>query len=217
MFLAWCLIAAGRAWYLAGPAREHYLALGEAMASSEGNIPAVRGRILDRNGVPLAWNEKHFDLYYIPEGSGRIAVSRWEALCEVVPDLGRPPEPGGSGRTLLRRNLTVEQLLKLEFIVKGNPSLRIVPRLERVTVSSPEIRALIGRVEAAGAELNGVSGLELEFDGPLRGTPGRYRVMLDRARNWVESSWKLEAEPVPGEEIRLSRSAEELERGEEAR
>lgn len=65
-----------------------------------------------------------------------------------------------------------------------------------------------------GLELRGVSGLEKEFDFLLRGTPGRYRVMLDRARNWVESSWKLETEPVPGHEVRLFRTVDELEREE---
>ena len=185
------------------------------MATSRGIIPPVRGRIVDRDGVPLAWNEKYFDLYYIPAGSGRIAASRWEALREIVPELEeQPPEPGVSGRTLLRRNLSVDQLLKLEFLVKGNPSLRILPRLERITVSSPRIRSLIGSVTSDGLELRGVSGLEKEFDFLLRGTPGRYRVMLDRARNWVESSWKLETEPVPGHEVRLFRTVDELEREE---
>ena len=134
---------------------------------------------------------------------------------EIVPELEeQPPEPGASGRTLLRRNLSVDQLLKLEFLVKGNPSLRILPRLERITVSSPRIRSLIGSVTSDGLELRGVSGLEKEFDFLLRGTPGRYRVMLDRARNWVESSWKLETEPVPGHEVRLFRTVDELEREE---
>ena len=54
----WALIAVGRGFWLAGPAAERYIREGEKLARVHGRIPAPRGRILDCNGVPLAWSER---------------------------------------------------------------------------------------------------------------------------------------------------------------
>lgn len=207
----WALAALVRGFWLAGPASGHYIREGEKQARSYGRIPAPRGRILDSRGVPLAWSERYFDLFW----QGRAGeVPGEEILIQlraIVPDAAAPSAES-NGRELLRRGLSPDQIRQLESLVKSGNGFRIVPRWERITVSSRWIRRRVGAVELRGGELVGVSGLELEFDALLRGRAGEFRVLLDRYRNWIPESWELLRPPEPGRDIKLNFEAEMLER-----
>lgn len=210
VFIIWALVAAGRAFYLAGPGRAKFIELGEAIARREPVLPASRGRILDRDGVPLAWNERYYDLY---SDFGDDEPSRLErATLRRIFGVSHPEaEPDG----LLRRNLSARELVALESPIRDGARLRIVPRVERITVSSSRVRRRIGRVEVRDGEQYGVSGFELEYDSRLRGRNGRARVLLDRWRGWIPSSWEIVEAPVPGQDVRLDYFASELERSPE--
>ncbi len=180
-----------RAWYFAGPCRAEALAAGERMARLEAAIPAVRGRILDASGVVLAWSERRFDLLVSPDFNDDAALT---ALL--------PPGPERS-TGVWRRSLSGEELLLLESWVKERRQLRIVSRLERIVINSPRWRGRIGGCVVNNGVLEGISGLELEYDKLLRGTPGVFQVMLDPHRRWIESSWTLLSPPVNGKDVRL--------------
>ena len=206
-FAVWAIAAAARAAYLAGPASGRFIALGEAIARREPVLPASRGRILDRDGVPLAWDERYYDLYSdlgseAPGRQERSALRRIFGMAE--------PAPEADG--LLRRNLTARELLELETPIRHGARLRIVPRIERITVGSLRVRARLGRVAERDGARVGVSGFEEQFDAELRGRDGRARVLLDRWRGWVPSSWEGLSHPVPGKDVRLKFFASDLER-----
>lgn len=205
----WALIALARGFWLAGPASERYIREGEKLARSHGRIPAARGRILDCDGVPLAWSERYFDLCWqggLPPEEGVLAQLR-----AIVPEAA-VPAAGTGGGDLLYRGLSPDRIRRLESLVKSGVGFRIVPRWERITVSSVQIRRRLGAVELRGGELVGVSGLELQFDSLLRGKAGEFRVLLDRYRNWIPESWELLCPPEPGRDIKLNVAAEMLER-----
>ena len=207
----WLLVVVARAFYLAGPGRAAAIRAGEKLARQEGMIPAPRGRIVDCNRVPLAWTERYFDLYWIGNEGDLPSEDEWRILAELLPAARLPERHGVEPLQLLYRQLAVSEVLKLEPVVKQSSRLKILSRLERITVNSPAIRHLLGKVEERDGVLCGISGLELEHDARLRGEPGRFEVLLDRYRHWMERSWKLLAEPLPGEDVQLNESVTELE------
>ncbi len=200
----WMLAAAGKSFYLAGPGREKIIAAGEAFARFEGKLPAARGRILDKNGVTLAWSEFYYDLH----SDVKPDETELDALRRIFPD-------GNFGHSgVLRRHLTPDELLALETAIRNGARFFIRPRVERIVVNSPNVRSRIGKVERIRGVFRGVSGYEQRFDDLLRGTPGRFRVLRDRYKNWLPKSFELKSQPVPGRDIRLDVDLTWLERDE---
>lgn len=203
LFSVWALIAFGRAWYIAGPARARFIAAGEKMARRQVVIPAVRGRILDADGVCLVWSERFYDLLsLVPEGFelSDEELAELRTVLPVLPDEGR----------VLRRNLTPDELLRLEAPLKSGVRARIVSRDERIAVAIPEIRQAVGELRFRDGSWGGASGWEAEFDAELSGSPGSLTVMLDRHRNWIPASVRMVKKPVPGRDVRLKHTLREL-------
>lgn len=204
LFALWLLPALGRAWYVAAPGRDKYLAFGENMARRTVTIPAVRGRILDADGVVLAWSEHFYDLESAVSGS-ELADEEIAALKKVIPDMA----PKGKK---LRRNLTPGEVMGLEELIRSGVRVKIVARNERIVIDSPAIRRRVGAVRMENGVMRGVSGWEKEFDRELCGTPGRISVMLDRENNWIRSSVKVLKPMTRGGDVRLKQTLRELEK-----
>ena len=204
LFAVWLVPTLGRAWYIAIPGRDKYIAVGENMARRTVTIPAVRGRILDADGIVLAWSEHFYDLESAAPGSA-LDGEELAALKKVIPDL----KPNGK---LLRRNLTPGEVMGLEELIRSGVRVKIVARNERIVIDSPEIRRRVGVVRREPGIMRGASGWEKEFDRELAGSPGRISVMLDRERNWIRSSVKVLEPMVKGRDVRLKQPLRELER-----
>ncbi len=209
ILLSWGGTTAGALFYYSVLHRDKYLALGNRLALREGSYAAPRGRLLDRNGTPLAWTEKYFDLYLVnPQVEQVTHEVLIKEVREVVPDC--EPETVDETTWLLKLNLSPLQMVGLERLLRSYPELKIRPRLERIVVDYPEIRKLIGLVVYDGEAMKGVSGVEKEYDRELAGTPGRYEVMLDRRRNWIPGTWKLLVSAAAGEDVHLKFSVDEI-------
>ena len=209
IFALWSIAVAARVHLIAGPRREHFIAEGEKIARFEGGLPALRGRIFDRNGVKLAWSERYYDLVstlpagYVDESSVRSLLRE---VLPRLPDNASPPE--------WRRGLNPAELLALEGVIRaGIAPVRIRMREERIAVNSPELRGLLGQCEARDGVLVGVSGLEKKHNDRLAGRPGRFVVLLDRWRNWIPASWKLLRRAVPGGDVTVDFAVGEAESG----
>ena len=203
VLLLWGAAAAARGWYIAVPGRAHFIAVGEKMARCTVVIPALRGRILDADGVPLVWSEYFYDLESAVPVSA-LYPREVAALREVLSEM----EPDGE---VLRRGLTARELLALEPLVRRGIRVRVVRREERIVIDSPAVRGHAGAVRRENGVSRGVSGWEREFDGRLAGRPGRLTVLLDRHRNWIASSAKFLIRPAAGSDVRLERRLGELE------
>lgn len=201
IFAAWLLVALGRAWYIAVPCRTFYAAIGDRMARRVFRIPAPRGRIMDAEGVPLAWNVHFFDLVSTAPARG-LNAEELAALKKVLPDVDPACVP-------LRRNLTPEEVTGLKEVIDSGVRVQIVTRNERIVIDSPAIRKRVGKVSIEDGVVRGVSGWEKEFDRELSGIVGRMSVMLDRNRNWisVESLTPMTA----GKDVRLPHALRKLE------
>ena len=203
LFAIWALIALGRAWYIAGPGRACFIAAGEKMARRRVVIPAVRGRIFDANGVCLVWSERFYDLLSLAPEEDGLSDDELKELKTVLPEID------DDGR-VLRRNLSPEEVLRLEAPLKSGIRARIISRDERIAVAYPEIRQAAGELRFRDGCWRGASGWEAEFDAELAGSPGSLTVMLDRRRNWIPSSVRVQCHPVPGRDVHLKWSLDEL-------
>ncbi len=202
-------MTAGALLYYSVIQRDKYLALGNRMALRLGKLQAPRGRILDRNGVVLAWSEKYFDLFLVNPSTDNIEQEMMmKEVRMAVPDC--EPEVVDETTWLLKANLSPFQLLGLEQLLRGYPELQVIPREERLVVDYPEVRKIIGQVGLREEVMAGQSGAEKEYNVELTGVPGEYEVMLDRRRNWIAGTWKLLVPAIPGEDVKLDFALSEL-------
>ena len=207
--LIWAVLASCWFFYYSVFARQKYIELGNKIAVRQGTYYAGRGRILDKNDRVLAWSEKYFDLYLMSsEDDPNIRSMVVCKVAEIFPDaaLHRVKD----SNFLLKREISPEKILALEPLLTKFPDLKIFPRTERRVVDYAEVRNYIGRVEFKEGNQLGVSGIEKDYDNILAGTCGIYEVMLDRHKNWVQGTWLLKRKAVPGNDVKLDVSLEEI-------
>ena len=60
--------------------------------------------------------------------------------------------------------------------------------------------------------LEGVSGLEKEYESVLRGREGVFRVMLNRYGRFVKETMRIKREAIPGKDIKLDRTMESFQK-----
>ena len=178
-FSLWALIALARGAYFAGPGRAGQLKKSENIALKEGVIPAERGTLFDRNGVPLAWDEAYFELV----ATDRRAFDREKELSALL----KRPVSLGPGGVLVER-LSPADAEALDAPLRAGFPAKI--RFRRVRVFCADVSR---RTEVAE--------LEKRYDDPLRGRDGRYRVMIDRFRGEIPGSYRLVEAPLRGEDV----------------
>ncbi len=185
-------------------------------------IGSARGRILDKNGTPLAVSEPSFALGLVREDcediDGTLAkVSEWtgvdkHVLSETVKrgkKRVKPFEP-----LILITDLPYEALARIEANAMLYPGLEIVVRQKRSYPTGALLSHVLGYVaEANEDELEknpqlslgdsvGKQGLELTHEDELRGSKGRKQVEVD-AFGRQHNEFILEP-PRAGSDLKLS-------------
>ncbi len=209
--LIWAVLASCWLFYYSVFARQKYIELGNKIAVRQGTYYAGRGRILDKNDRVLAWSEKYFDLYLISlEEDPNIRSMVLRKVAEIMPEaaLHRVKD----SVFMLKREISPEKIIALEPLLTKFPDLKILSRTERKVVDYAEVRNYIGRVEFKDGNQHGVSGIEKDYDNVLSGLGGIYEVMLDRHKNWVQGTWLLKRRAVPGNDVKLDVSIEDIKR-----
>jgi cell division protein FtsI/penicillin-binding protein 2 len=212
VFIIWAFFITFRLFYYTSYSREYYLEAGNKNAWRNGTIPAARGRILDKNGLPLAWTQRYYDL-----------------VVDVYPDLCRSNSvllnelngkihgllPDEKREKYVKKGLSPSDMLFLRDYMEKYRGVKIIPRLERRYVDYPEVRKVLGKVDMHDGRYYGLGGAEQEYDSELNGTDGIYVVMLDRYRKWIPGTWKLKTEMQPGKDVMLENSLEDIRRSRE--
>ena len=208
-FCCWSALITGKYLYYSVWQRSHYLAIGNKLSCREGFYSAGRGRILDCNGIPLAWSERHYDLYVLdlpnsPEYRQSLLKLLKKELGSL--DTGKLDEAG----EVIKRDLSTSELETLRIVIPDHPCLKIRVRLERRGIEFPKVRHFVGKVETRDSVLRGATGCEKLYDTVLRGKPGKYKIMLDRNKNWIPGTFTQINRAIPGSDVRLPQSLEEL-------
>jgi len=177
-------VLGGRAFYLQGLNRDFLQAKGESRYSRVLEIPAYRGRILDRNGEALAVSTPVKSIWAIPEDVA-LAPGDLERLSAA---LGQPRAEvrkrlAGTDRdfVFLKRQVPPEAADRIAAI--GVAGLYQSTEYRRYYPAGEAIAHLLG---FTSVDEKGQEGVELAFEKHLAGHPGSRRVIKDRRGQIVE-------------------------------
>lgn len=216
ILVLYVLLTAAIAWRLVDVqvlSADRYREAAVRQTQRELELPARRGQLVDREGQPFALSLTAATVYANPrmiadEGvdAGTIAAQ----LAEALRDSGAP---GVDQATILGR-LTLPDR-GFEYIARQVPreagqrvadlglaGIGVLEEPTRVYPSAPLATALIGR---AGTDHVGLSGLELQFDDELTGTPGV--ASFERANSSgleITAAPREVLPPVPGTDVVLT-------------
>jgi cell division protein FtsI (penicillin-binding protein 3) len=166
-------------------------------------LPARRGGIYDRHGVPLAVTQEYFEVGVAP--NELAAPGRDGQL--LARALGKPATRVASDLRTRRwvaypgpyNGIEVQPLRPLRGVY-------LIGRYSRHYPAGSLARGVVGALLPDGSA--GASGLELTLDSLLRGTVGETVELKDNRGRTYESPSRLRREPVPGSDVYLTLDAE---------
>ena len=196
---------AARAAYVQVVGNDFFQRQGAVRFARTLEIPANRGRILDRNGLVLASNVLAPSIWAIPEDVDSSDKETQAKLVKVAKLLEMPlaelnKKLDDEDKTFVWIKRQVE-----EPVVKEIMALNIKGIYDRKEYKRkyPEGEAAAHVVGFANVENNGQEGIELFFDKSLAGRAGSRRVIKDRLGRVVEGVGEV-VPPVDGKDIQLS-------------
>ncbi|MDP9602880.1 penicillin-binding protein 2 [Variovorax sp. NFACC27] len=199
------LLLAGRAAYVQIFANDFFQHQGEVRYQRTLELPANRGRILDRNGLILASDIPAPSIWAIPEDIERDDPATQEKLRQAAKLLGMPQkdfdkklEDEDKSFVWIKRQVdepVAKQVAALN--IKGIYLRRDYRR------QYPEGEAAAHLAGFTNVEDIGQEGIELAFDHDLAGKAGSRHVLKDRLGHIVEDT-EDQVPPTPGHDIQLS-------------
>jgi cell division protein FtsI (penicillin-binding protein 3) len=195
------LALAGRAAWVQVFANEFFQKQGEVRFARTLELPANRGRILDRNGLLLATSVPVPSIWAIPEDVERDAskLAHLAALLGMsAAELDRKLEDEDKTFVWLKRQVD-------ESVAQQVAALQIKGIYQRKEYKRryPEGEAAAHVVGFTNVEDRGQEGMELAFNNELAGRPGSRRVIKDRLGRVVEDVGD-QLPPVDGRDLQLS-------------
>jgi cell division protein FtsI (penicillin-binding protein 3) len=194
----------GRAVYLQIVATEFYQAQGEKRFVHKQQLPASRGRILDRNGLVLATSVA-LPTVQVDAKTFSADVAQRKAMAKTlgmtVAEFDGKLE-GVSGTVTMRRLVeeAAWQQLKAQAKAEGIKGLQEVREYKRRYPEGESAAHVVGFTDIDG---KGIDGIELGFQNQLLGRMGARTVVRDRLGRVVEEMGD-QADPVNGSDITLS-------------
>jgi cell division protein FtsI (penicillin-binding protein 3) len=166
-------------------------------------LPARRGALFDRNGVPLAVSQEFYHVGVAPNElpdaqavqllTRHLGVSR----AALVRDLR-----AGKRWIYFHGPFTATRVQPLRRL----PGIHLTGEFQRFYPYRALARPIIGGLSPDGPV--GAAGLELSLDSILTGEPGEAVLLKDRAGRRYDSPSRLVREPVPGNDVVLTLDAE---------
>jgi cell division protein FtsI (penicillin-binding protein 3) len=194
------LVLLGRAVHLQIVHTDFYQAQGEKRFVHKQPLPASRGRILDRNGLPLATSVALPSVQaevktFAADAQERKQLAKLLALplAELNDKLDQP-----SGTVVLRRHL--EEAAWAEVKALGLKGLQEVREYKRRYPEGEAAAQVVGFTDPDG---RGISGIEFVHNDELIGKNGLRTVVRDRLGRVVEDVGDP-AKPVNGQDVTLS-------------
>lgn len=198
--LAFCGLAA-RAAYIQVVANDFFQHQGEVRFARTLDLPANRGRILDRNGLILASSVPSPSIWAIPEDV-EIDKARLQQLARLlempVAELSKKLEDEDKTFVWIKRQVD-------ESVAKQITALNIKGLYQRKEYKRqyPEGESAVHVVGFTNVEDKGQEGVELTFNKELAGRNGSRRVIKDRLGQVVEDVGN-QIPPVDGKDLQLS-------------
>lgn len=201
MFAAFVALAVRAAW-IQGPGNQFYEAEGKKRFQRTLELPATRGKILDRNGLVLATSLPVKAIWAVPEDvPNQVEAAKIRQLAKLLgmseKDLGKKLSED-KGFVYLKRQVLPDVADKIAALkIEGIHQTREYKRFY------PEGEAMAHIVGFTNVEDRGQEGVELAREPGLAGRPGARQVIKDRLGRVVEDVGVLKT-PRDGEDIQLS-------------
>ena len=195
------LVLAGRAAYIQVISNDFFQKQGQVRFARTLELPANRGRVLDRHGQILATSVLAPSIWAIPEDVDRDLkqLQRLARLLDLsLADLKRKLEDEDKSFVWLKRQVdegVARQIAALEM--KG------VYQRKEYKRQYPEGEVAAHLIGFTNIEDQGQEGVELAFNSTLAGKPGSRRVIKDRLGSVVEAVG-AQVPPVEGRDVQLS-------------
>jgi cell division protein FtsI (penicillin-binding protein 3) len=192
---------AGRAAWVQVFGNDFFRRQGEVRFVRTLELPANRGRILDRNGLLLATSVPSPSIWAIPEDvdkdPGKLA--QLARLLQISPaELDRKLQDEDKTFVWLKRQVDDEVAQKIAAL-----GLKGIHQRKEYKRQYPEGEAAAHVVGFTNVEDQGQEGMELAFNQDLGGRPGSRRVIKDRLGQVVEHIGAT-VPPVDGRDLQLS-------------
>ena len=192
---------AGRAAYVQVINNDFYQRQGEVRFARTLELPANRGRILDRNGLILASSVPAPSIWAIPEDvdADKTKLAKLAKLLEIpLGELKKKLDDEDKTFVWLKRQ--VEDSVAQEITALG---IKGVYQRKEYKRQYPEGESIAQVVGFTNVEDKGQEGVELSFDKNLAGKSGSRRVIKDRLGRVVEDVGETLA-PEDGKDLQLS-------------
>jgi len=192
---------AGRAAYVQVFGNAFFQRQGEVRFARTLELPANRGRILDRNGLILASSVVAQSIWAIPEDIDRDPDKLKQLarlLSMPLSELNKKIEDEDKTFVWLKRQ--VDESVAQQIVALG---IKGVYQRREYKRKYPEGEAAAHVVGFTNVENIGQEGVELAFDKELAGRPGSRRVIKDRLGRVVEDVGE-QVPPVDGRDLQLS-------------
>jgi cell division protein FtsI (penicillin-binding protein 3) len=195
------LVLAGRAAWVQVFGNAFYIKQGETRFARTLELPANRGRILDRNGQLLASSVPVPSIWAMPEEVERDPAK----LAQLAKLLGMPlpvlmKRLGEDDKSFVWLKREVDEPVAREIAALD---LKGIYQRKEYRRQYPEGEAAAHVIGFTNVEDKGQEGVELAFEGQLAGRPGSRRVIKDRFGRIVEDVGR-QVPPVDGKDIQLS-------------
>jgi len=201
LFLVFTLLLI-RAFWIQGPGNAFYEAKAVRGTQRELELPASRGKILDRNGQVIATSlEAKSVIAYndtVPDDLSAEKVQKLASLLQISEHDLRKKLKEERKQIFLKRQVdpnVAQQIKKLEI-----PGIGLNNEYRRFY---PEGEAMAHVVGFTSVEDRGQEGMELSREKDLAGHPGQRRVVVDRLGRVVEDV-AIEQFPQNGKDLQLS-------------
>ena len=192
---------AARAAYIQVVSNDFFQKQGQVRFARTLEMPANRGRILDRNGLMLATSVLAPSIWAIPEDVERdkAQLQRLAKLLDMsLAELNRKLEDEDKTFVWLKRQVDEPVAKQIAAL-----NLKGVYQRKEYKRQYPEGEAAAHVVGFTNVEDNGQEGVELAFNKTLAGKPGSRRVIKDRLGSVVEVVGE-QVNPVDGSDLQLS-------------
>ena len=191
----------GRAAYIQVVNNQFFKKQGELRFVRTLDLPANRGKILDRNGLILASSVISPSVWAIPEDVeiDAINLSKLAKLLDMpVVELSKKLNDEDKSFVWLKRQVDAQNAKKIEALaIKG---IYFRNEYKRKYPEGDAASSLMGYANVDG---QGLGGVELAFNQALAGHPGSRKVIKDRLGQVVENIGE-QLPPTPGRDQQLS-------------
>ena len=191
---------AARAAYIQVIGNDFFQRQGEVRFARTLELPANRGRILDRNGLILASSVIAPSIWAIPEDVDHDPAKLKQMAKLLDMPLADLTKKLNEDKTFVWVQRQVDEPIARQIAALN---IKGVYQRKEYKRQYPEGEAIAHVVGFTNVEDNGQDGIELAFNKELGGKPGSRRVIKDRIGRVVEDIGD-QVPPVDGREIQLS-------------